>query len=48
MTVSREHSKYKIEFVEAQYVTLDEDGTKPVGERTFSHGKGNDSHELGT
>jgi hypothetical protein len=48
MTISKELSKYKLHLVGEQEVTWESCGTEPVGEYTFSYGKGNDKHELGT
>jgi hypothetical protein len=39
MTVAKEFSKY---------VTWDRGGAEPAGEYTYSYGKGNENHELGT
>jgi hypothetical protein len=47
MTVSRELSKYKLDFLGVQEVRWEGSGTEPAGERTLFYGKGNDSHELG-
>jgi hypothetical protein len=47
MTVSRELSNYKLDFVGVQEVIWEGGGTKPAGEYTFFYGKGNENHELG-
>jgi hypothetical protein len=44
MTVFRELSKYKIDFVSL----WEGGGTEPAGEYTFFYGKGNEDSELGT
>jgi exonuclease III len=47
-TVSRELARYKLDPVGVQEVRWEGGGTEPVGEYTFSNGKGNENHELGT
>jgi hypothetical protein len=47
MTVSRELSRYRLDFVELQ-VRWDGSGTEQAGEDTFFYVKGNENHELGT
>jgi hypothetical protein len=47
MTALRELARYKLDLVEVQ-VRWECGGTKPAGEYTFSYGKGNENHELGT
>jgi hypothetical protein len=48
----RQHkiSKYKLDLVGVQEIIWDRSGTEPAGVRvyTFSYGKGNENHELGT
>jgi hypothetical protein len=46
MTVSRELSKYKLDLLGVQNARWEGSGTHPVGEYTFSYGKGNDKHGL--
>jgi hypothetical protein len=46
--VAEEISKYKLDLVGVQEVRWDGGSTEPEGEYTFSYGKGNVSHELGT
>jgi hypothetical protein len=41
-------SKYEFDLVEVQEVRQEGGGSKPAGEYTFFHGKGNENHELGT
>jgi exonuclease III len=48
MTVVKEISKYKLDIMGVQEVRWDRGGMEPAGEYTFSTGKGNDNHELGT
>jgi hypothetical protein len=48
VTVSKEPSKYRLDFVGVQEVRWEGGGTKPAGEYTFFYGKGNENHELGT
>jgi hypothetical protein len=48
MTVSRELARYKLDLVLVQEVRWEGGGTEPAGEYTFSHGKGNENHELDT
>jgi exonuclease III len=48
MTVSRELSRYRLDFVSVQEVRWEGSGTAPAGEYTFFYGKGNENHELGT
>jgi exonuclease III len=48
MTVSRELSRYRLDLVRVQEIKWESSGTAPAGEYTFSYGKGNDNHELGT
>jgi hypothetical protein len=48
MSVSRELSKYKLDFVGVQEVRWESNGNEPVGEYTFFYRKGNENHELGT
>jgi exonuclease III len=48
MTVAKEISKYKLDLMGVQEVRWDKGGTEPAGEYTFSSGKGNENHELGT
>jgi hypothetical protein len=48
MTVSRELSKYKLDFVGVQEVRWEGSGTEPAGEYTFFNSKGYENHELGT
>jgi hypothetical protein len=45
---SSQLSKYKLNLVGVQEVRWDRGDTKPEGEYTFSYGKGNKNHELGT
>jgi hypothetical protein len=44
----KETSKYKLDLVGVEEVRWDRSGTEPAGEWTFSYGKGNENHELGT
>jgi exonuclease III len=48
ITVSRELSRYRIDLVGVQEVRREGSGKVPAGEYTFSYGKGNENHELGT
>jgi hypothetical protein len=48
VTVSKEVSKYKLDFVGMQDVRWEGGGTEPAEEYTFLYGKGNQNHELGT
>jgi hypothetical protein len=48
MTISRVLSKYKLDLMGVQEVRWEGGGTKPAGEYTFFHRKGNENHELGT
>jgi hypothetical protein len=48
MTVSRELTRYKLDLVGVQEVRWEGSGTEPVGEYTFSYGKGSENHELCT
>jgi hypothetical protein len=47
-TVAKENSKYKLDLVGVQEVRWDGGGTEQPGEYTFSYGKGNKNHDLGT
>jgi hypothetical protein len=47
-TVSRELARYKLDLVGVQELRWEGGGTEPAGEYTFSYGKGNENHELGT
>jgi hypothetical protein len=47
MTVVRETVKYKLH-LEGVQARWDRGGTKPASDHKFFHGKGNESHELGT
>jgi hypothetical protein len=47
MTVAKEISKCKLDFVGVQEVRWDRGGTEPAGDYTFFYGKGNQNHELG-
>jgi hypothetical protein len=46
--VVEEISKYKLDLVGVQEFTWVRGGTEPAGQYTFSYGKGNQNHELGT
>jgi hypothetical protein len=46
--VARELARYKLDLVGVQEVTLNKGGTVRAGDYTFSYGKGNASHQLGT
>jgi hypothetical protein len=46
MTVAKEISKYRLDFVGVQEVRWDGSGTKPAGKYTSFYGKGNENHEL--
>jgi hypothetical protein len=48
MIVAKEIRKYKLDLMGAQEVTWGGGGIEPAGEYTFSYGKGNENHELGT
>jgi hypothetical protein len=48
MTVLKEISKYKLDFVGVREVRWNRGGTKPAGELHFFCGKENENHELGT
>jgi hypothetical protein len=48
MTVSWELYRYRLDLVGAQEVRWEGSGTVPAREYTFSYGKGNENHELGT
>jgi hypothetical protein len=48
MTVSRELSRYRLDFLGVQEVRWEGSGTIPAGEYTFFYGKGTENHELGT
>jgi hypothetical protein len=48
MTVSRELSRYRLDFVGVQEVRWEGSGAVPAGENIFFYGKRNENHELGT
>jgi hypothetical protein len=48
VTVSKELSKYKLHLVGVQEVRWEGGDTELAGEYTFSYGKGNENHGLGT
>jgi exonuclease III len=48
MTVLRELSRYRLDFVGVQEVRWEGSDTAPAGEYTFFYRKGNENHELGT
>jgi hypothetical protein len=48
MTVSRELSRYRLDFVGVQEVRWEGSVPTPAGEYTFFYRKGNENHELGT
>jgi hypothetical protein len=48
MTVAKEISEYKSNFVGVQGGRWNRGGTEPTGEYTFFYGEGNENHELGT
>jgi hypothetical protein len=48
MTVSKELSRYKLDFVGVQEVRWEGGDTEPAGEQTFFYGKRNYKRELGT
>jgi hypothetical protein len=48
MTASRELPRRNLDLVGVQEVRWERGGTEPVGEYTFSYGKGNENHELGS
>jgi exonuclease III len=48
MTVAGELARYKLDLVCVQEVRWDKGGTVRAGDYTFSYGKGNESHQLGT
>jgi hypothetical protein len=48
MTVSREVSRYMLDFLGVQEVRWEGSGTAPAGEYKYLYGKGNENHELGT
>jgi hypothetical protein len=47
-TVSKQLSKYRLDFMGVQVRWEEGGGTKPAREYTFFYGKGNENHELGT
>jgi hypothetical protein len=47
VTVLRELSRYKLDFMGVQEVGWESSGTEPAGEYTFFYGKGNQNQELG-
>jgi hypothetical protein len=44
MTIAKEISKYKLDFVGVQEVRWDRGGTEPADKYTFFYGKGNENH----
>jgi hypothetical protein len=48
MTAVKEIPKYKLDLVGVQDVRWGRGGNKPAGKYTFSYGKGNENHQLGT
>jgi hypothetical protein len=48
MTLGKETSKYKLHLEGVQEVRWDRGCSKPADEYTFSYGKGNETHQLGT
>jgi hypothetical protein len=48
LTVSRELARYKLGLVGVQEVRWEDGGTESAGEYTFTYGKGNENHDLGT
>jgi hypothetical protein len=48
VTVAKELSKYKLDFVGVQEVRWEGSGTELAGQYTFLYGKENENHELGT
>jgi hypothetical protein len=48
MTAFKELARYTLDLVGVQEVRWEGGGTEPVGEYTFSYGKVNENHELGT
>jgi hypothetical protein len=48
ITVAKEISKYKLDFVGVQGVRWDRGGTEPAKKYTFFNGMVNDNHKLST
>jgi hypothetical protein len=46
--VTRELARYRLDLVGVQEVRWDKGGTVGAGDYTSCHGKGNESHQLGT
>ena len=48
MAVARELARYKLDLVCVQEVRWEKEGTVKAGDYSFSYGKGNENHQLGT
>ena len=48
MAAARELARYKLDLVGVQEVRWEKEGTVKAGDYSFSYGKGNENHQLGT
>ena len=48
MVAARELARYKLDLVGVQEVRWEKEGTVKAGDYSFSYGKGNENHQLGT